>query len=191
MKKVHIIHGWDFKPESNWYPWLKKELEAEGFEVIIPEMPKTEEPDIETWVNHLAEAVKDPGLGTYLVGHSIGCQAIMRYLETLDNIQIGGAVFVAGWFYLKNLEGEEIEKIAEPWLNTPINLGNVKKAIGNLKVFLSDNDPYDCLEENSKIFKEQLAAKVIIEKGKGHFTSDDGVQSLPEALEALRSLLRP
>ena len=30
---------------------------------------------------------------TYFVGHSIGCQAIMRYLESVDVKKIGGVLF--------------------------------------------------------------------------------------------------
>ena len=31
-KRVFIVHGWDGYPEEVWFPWLKKELEAKGFE---------------------------------------------------------------------------------------------------------------------------------------------------------------
>ena len=39
MKKVVIIHGANGSPEENWFPWLKKELETKGIEVIIPQFP--------------------------------------------------------------------------------------------------------------------------------------------------------
>ena len=80
-----------------------------------------------------------------------------------------------------NLEKEELP-IAKPWLETKIDFNKIKKVLANLTVILSDNDPYDCLEENKKIFREKLNAKVIIEH-KGHFTSDDGVTELPVILE--------
>lgn len=31
-KRVFIVHGWDGKPSGAWLPWLKKELEAKGFD---------------------------------------------------------------------------------------------------------------------------------------------------------------
>lgn len=186
MKKVYIIHGWDFNPEMNWYPWLRKELEKKGFEVIIPEMPNTSEPKINEWVSHLKKNVGKLNPETYFVGHSMGCQTIMRYLEKEDyNGKIEKIVFVAGWFKLGNLEDEEVAEIAKPWTNTPIDFNKVRQKINQLTVILSSNEPYNYLEENAEIFKEKLGAKIILEKNKGHFTEDDGVKSLPILIEEI------
>ena len=103
QKRAFIIHGWGSYPEEGWLLWLKKELEKKGFLVAVPSMPDTENPKIDSWVNHLSDIVGEPDVNTYLVGHSIGCQAIMRYLEELDGKRIGGTVFVAGWFNLVGL----------------------------------------------------------------------------------------
>jgi predicted alpha/beta hydrolase family esterase len=187
MKKAHIIHGWDFNPRMNWYPWLKKELESKGFKVTVPEMPNTPEPKIDEWVSHLKKIVGNLDENTFFVGHSMGCQTVMRYLEKEDyNNKIGKIVFVAGWFKLTNLEGEEVEAIAKPWLETPINLNKVKQKISKLTVFLSSNEPYNYLKENENIFKEKLNAKIIILKNKGHFTEEEGVTKIPEILEELK-----
>ncbi len=171
MKRVIIIHRWDGTPTNDWYPWLKKECERKGFEVTIPEMPNTSEPKIAEWVTHLNKIIGNVDNETILIGHSIGCQTIMRYLETLpEQTKVGKVVFVAGWFKLDNLEDESVTQIAQPWLQTSIDFDKVKKKIDGLTVFLSDNDPYNFLQDNAKIFKEKLSAKVIIEKNKGHFT---------------------
>src|SRR3989338_4266359 len=119
MKRVFIIHGWGGFPEEGWFPWLKRELEAKGFEVHVPQLPDAGKPRIFNWVPKLAEVVGTPDENTYLVGHSMGCQTIVRYLEKLpENVKIGGAVFVAGYF--KGLTGIENEpgstEILGPWL---------------------------------------------------------------------------
>ncbi len=101
-KRVFIIHGWDGYPEEGWFPWLKKELDKRGFIVQIPAMPDTSEPKIEVWIPFLSKLVGQADENTFFVGHSIGCQAIIRYLQTLpDGIKIGGAVFVAGWYSVR------------------------------------------------------------------------------------------
>lgn len=189
QKRVYIIHGWDEHPKDCWLPWLKNELGNKRFEVSIPAMPNTEEPKIEEWVSHLLSLAPDPDENTYFVGHSIGCQAILRYLEKLDNKKIGGVVFVAGWFTLTNLETEEERKIADPWLKTPIDFEKVKNAAGNIIAIFSDNDPFVPLEENKKLFSEKLSAKIIIENNKGHFTGEDGIFELPIVLRELEKLL--
>jgi len=186
MKTIYIIHRWDGTPDSDWYPWLKEALAAQGFEVNVLDMPNAETPVMGEWVDYINEAVPSPDEDTYFVGHSIGCQAIMRYLETFDSVKIGKALFVAGWFNLKNLENEDAEKIAEPWLKTPIDFGKVKNAAEYFKVIISDDDPYDCLDENARIFKEKLGASVSIEKGAGHFMGDEYPIILAEISDMLK-----
>lgn len=47
MKKAYIIHGWEGRPDSNWFPWLKTELESQGFAVEVPQMPNAAHPKME------------------------------------------------------------------------------------------------------------------------------------------------
>lgn len=186
MKKVFIIHRWSGGPNDDWRPWLSEQLELKGYEVFVPEMPETEHPQIEKWVNKIAEVVGVPNVDTYFIGHSIGCQAIMRYLQTLpDEIKIAKAVFVAGWFNLAGLdeEGEDVVSIAKPWIETPIEYEKIKNVCSDIQVFISSNEPYGYINENKKIFEESLGAHVTILQNKGHFTEDDGVVELPEVLE--------
>lgn len=183
MKKVFIVHGWSFNPKMNWYPWLKRELEKKRYKVVIPKMPNTSEPQIKEWVSHLKKVVDKLDEDTYFVGHSIGCQTIMRFLEKEDyNSKLPKVVFVAGWFKLNNLEDENVESIAKPWLETTIDFEKVKQKIRKLIVFLSSNEPYDCLKENEVIFKDKLGANIIMLKNRGHFTEDDGIMDIPEIL---------
>lgn len=166
-KRVFLVHGWGGSPETDFLVWLKKELNNKGFIVEAPEMPDTENPNIESWVSHLSKLVGKPDKNTYFIGHSIGCQTIMRYIQDI-NIKVGGLLFVAGWFNLTNLGEDEVE-IAEPWLNTPIEYNKIKQNANKIIALLSDNDPFDCVEENAKIFKNKLGADVKILHNLGHF----------------------
>ena len=187
IKRVFIVHRWDGTSKSDWYPWLKKELEKREFKVEVPEMPNTSKPKINDWVAHLKKVVGELDDETYFIGHSIGCQTIMRFLEKENyNGKIGKIIFVAGWFKLDNLEGEEVEAIANPWTNTPIDFSKVKPKLSKLTVFLSTNEPYGFVEENTRTFKEKLNAKVVIKEDKGHFTEDDCISKLPEVLNEIK-----
>ena len=117
-KRVFVVHGWGGLPSHGWYPWMKKELEARGLEVRVPEMPNTNVPTIKEWIPFLAKTVKKADKDTYFVGHSIGCQTILRYLQTIDG-KIGGVVLVAGWLptiSLNGISGDEIA-VAKPWID--------------------------------------------------------------------------
>src|SRR3989338_4478907 len=167
-KRAIIVHGWDGYPEEGWFPWLKKELEEKRFEVFVPAMPNADVPEINSWVGELARTVQAPDGDTLLIGHSIGCQTILRYLESIGGEKVGGAVFVAGWFVLSDLETEEEKIIGKPWIEAPINFEKVKSTTNNFTVIFSVDDPVVPLEENKKIFEEKLGSKVIIEKNRGH-----------------------
>jgi len=185
VKRVFIVHGWAGNPENCWFPWLKEKLEGEGFKVEIPEMPNSEEPEINSWVSKLKEIVNEVDKETFFVGHSIGCQTIMRYLETLsEDKKIGGVVFVAGFFNLPNLETEEEKEIAKPWLETPIDTDKVKLIGRKFVAVFSDNDP-DVPLSDSNLFEKKFGAKIIVEEGKGHFSDVAGVVELPIVVTVL------
>lgn len=187
-KRVFIVHGWDEYPEEGWFPWLKKELEAKRFEVFVPQLPEAGSPRIRSWISKLAEIVGVADENTYFVGHSIGCQAIARYLETLpENVKVGGAVFVAGFFKrLTNLEDdEEVRDVANEWLTTMIDFEKIKSRLSKSIAIFSDNDPYVSLD-NQDDFRDKLGSKIIVEHKKGHFSGPrDGITELPIVLESV------
>ena len=186
MKKVYLIHGWGGSSRGGWFDWLKQELPKMNIKVDALEMPNTDYPKIEEWVGYLMNTVKEIDEETYFVGHSVGCQAIMRFLEKLpESIKIKGCVFVAGWFNLKEEASEDDEdlKIARPWLETPIDFEKVKQHTNNFLAIFSDNDPYVPLSDK-EIFKEKLNAEIIVKNNQGHFNEAEKIE------EALKFILK-
>jgi predicted alpha/beta hydrolase family esterase len=181
MKKAIILHRWSGTPESDWYSWLADELRACGYEVTVPLAPNTDHPKIEERMEFMDGVMEDADEETVFICHSIGCQTLMRWLASHDK-KIGDVIFVAGWVHLLNLEDEEVGSIAKPWLDTPIDFEHVRDSMKSLSVFLSDNEPYGCVEENREIFEKKLGAKVTVLASKGHFTEDDSVVQVPEIL---------
>lgn len=188
MKRVFVVHGWSGAPEKGWFPWLQHELEARQFEVIMPHMPLPRTPRIKRWVPALASAVGSADAHTFFVGHSMGCQTIVRYLETLPHgLKIGGAVFVSGFFSrITNLDQDpKAQAIDTEWATTPIDFLKVKTHMDKSTAIFSDNDKFVPLE-NAEDFKERLNSKTIIAHHMGHFSGPmDGVVELPIVLEEL------
>ena len=187
MKKVYMIHGWDETSGENWFPWLRKELESRGFEVIALQMPDADLPHIEKWVPALKNIVKDPDESTYFVGHSMGCQAIIRYLETLPReTRIGGAVFVAGFLrHITNLEQEpDVLDVDREWAETPIDFAKARSHLSKSVAIFSTNDP--CVSfDNREDFQQKLGSEIITLQNKDHLDADDNAFKLPEVLEAV------
>ena len=149
-------------PEYCWYPQTKKELKELGFEVMVPAMPDTENPDMKTWVPKLREVIGELSEDVYLVGHSIGCATIMRYLESLgESEKVDGVVFVAG--FIDDLGMEEIHN----FFTTPIDLGKIKTKANHFVAIHSDNDPFVPLKHGD-IFKEKLGAELIVKHKKSN-----------------------
>lgn len=189
-KRVIIIHGWDGNPNLGWMNWLRKALESKDFEVKSPEMPDKSNPKIEPWVKRLSETIGKPDENTILIGHSIGCQTILRYLERLPKeTKIGGALFVAGWFSLQGLETEQEKEIAKTWLETPLDFDKIKQHTNKFIAILSNDDPWVELKTNKEIFESKLNAKVIIEHKKGHINESDN-DKLPSALSSLNEMVK-
>jgi len=181
MKTVYLIHGWGRSSEEEWFTWLKEELTKKKIKVYAFDMPETDNPKIEGWVRYLEEKIKNVDEETYFVGHSIGCQTIMRFLEKLPKHKtIGGCCFVAGWFDLVNLTKEEMA-IAHPWINTKIDFERIRRHMSNFLCVFSDDDNWVASSEH-EVFKEKLGAKIIIKKKMGHF---EGVEKIQEVLDFL------
>lgn len=151
-------------------------------------MPDAANPRIRNWVPAIAGVAVNPDADTYFVGHSMGVQAIARYLESLpENTKVGGAVFVAGFFKRLTGLGEEpgYEEAEKDWLQTPINLTKIKNHMMNSVAIFSDNDPY-VPSDNQNDFKDKLNSKIIVQHEMGHFSGPgDNITELPIALEEL------
>jgi len=193
MKKAIIVHGWGFTPEDNWYPWLKEKLNEWGFDVVVPEMPESIVPRINAWVEYLNNLLENSLEGIILIGHSIGCQAIIRYLAQ-TNKKFEKVILVAGWFQLdRKVINDEIGKygpivgeVVDEWEKTPIYFKKAKNNCSDISVLLSSNEPYNCVIENKKVYEEKLGAHVTILENRGHFTTDDGITEIPEILELIK-----
>jgi len=193
-KRAFIIHGYQSYPEEAWLPWLKSELEKRGYEASVPSMPDPARPIISEWISFITKQVGEPDNKTVMIGHSLGCQAVLRYLETLGEAgkSVRKTVLVAGVFPTGMSPAEADAKTGgnealRLWFTIGVNPKVVKKAAGECTVILSDDDPYIPIEKALAAFQANLDAKIIIESGKGHFNEDDKVTELPSALSAVIS----
>jgi predicted alpha/beta hydrolase family esterase len=192
MKKVYIVHGWDGSPEEPLFKWLDENLSKEGFLVSRLKMPNPKTPVIEEWLLKLKNSVNGLDEETIFVAHSVGCQAVMRFLENQsEETRILGMVLLAPWMKLDETtieeEGEEVREIARPWMETSIDFEKVKNICQNIVAIFSDNDVFVELDQKD-FFEKVLNAKTILEHEKGHFGPADNISELPSALKAIEKL---
>ena len=182
--RIFLIHGWGGSPQSDWFPWAIQEFSKLDFEVIAPLMPDTETPVIQAWVDHLSAQVGKIRDSDIFIGHSIGCQTILRYLEQSNGVVVK-VILVAPWFTLTNLENDDAWKVAEPWIKTNMDFSKISNKSNKFITIFSDNDPWVPYLENRAMFEEKLNPGVVVLHNKGHITADEGTTELPELLKHL------
>ncbi len=179
--RLFLIHGWGGSPQKDWMPWAKKAWEEKGFDVYLPQMPDTDTPEMGVWISHLTKLVGELRPSDTFVGHSIGCQTILRYLEKLQG-KADKVVLVAPWFTLTNLENAAAWAIADPWLKSTMNFTQIAPKANAFITIFSDNDPWVPYSENKTLFEQKLHPKIVTLHAKGHMTDEEGVSELPELL---------
>ncbi|HEX8350625.1 MAG TPA: alpha/beta hydrolase [Hymenobacter sp.] len=183
IKHIYVVPRWGGDPTNDWYPWLKRELEAASaeaawdYQVHLLAMPAWDVPVTGRAIEYLRQVLPADQLHSqvYLVGHSVGCLAILHYLAqvateyTATPPQIGGVMCVAGWFSVDSPWQEILN-----WMHAPIDYEAARRLIpeDKLVVLLSDDDPYTSeYQENEKLWIERLHSRVQILPGRQHFSS--------------------
>ena len=80
--RVIIIHGLGSNSQEHWFGAAKEALEESGYEVSVPDMPDSDLPVKEKWVQVIR--AHSPNKHTVLIGHSLGGTTILRYLESIE-----------------------------------------------------------------------------------------------------------
>ncbi|MBA3732791.1 serine hydrolase family protein [Patescibacteria group bacterium] len=183
MPKVFIIHGFQGSPNGGWRPWLMAELEKQDIYACSLSMPKPIEPVCSEWVEEISRFVEiNKNDDVYLVGHSLGVPAILRYLEKSDAFTIKGAILVSG-----PSEKNNNRKI-DSFLETPFDFETIKSKCDAFTVIHGDNDPNVPLD-NAKTFSRELNANLVVVENGGHLNGSSGWTQLLQCLDALNAII--
>jgi len=176
---AYLIHGWGGTPDEGWFPWFVHQLRSNGFKVYAPKMPHDDIVNAMDSLHFMQKMIGIPNIRTFLIGHSIGVAAVMRYIESLpDDAKIGGIVLVSG-----GVEPTQFDEL-KSFYETPLPYEKVRNIAKHIVVIHGTNDPFVPFK-NAEILKEKLNARLIpIENGL-HLNGEAGITELPEALDAL------
>jgi len=179
MKNALILHGTGNDNQDNWYPWLKKQLNTEGFNVFLPNLPEPNRPILKNWVDLIYKNWQFDAT-SLIVGHSSGGLTAFTILERLpQEIKVKLTISVSafrdpiGWDILKNFFDEKYD-----W-------DKIKNSSEKIILFHSDNDPYVPLG-HAPYLKEKLEADLVLIKNAGHFNTKSGYSQFPELLEKIK-----
>lgn len=143
-------------------------------QVEAPAFTDPKNPSIALWLDELSRVVGEADEELVLVGHSLGCYIILRYLSE-PGVGIAGTVMVAGGL-----------PTHRPHLLEELDLEQVKQRAGRRICIYSDDDRV-VLPERSKELAGSINAEAILDANKRHFSGLRGIVDLPSVLEAVKS----
>ena len=189
---IVIVHAFGGSPKKFWYPALCKHFDSEAT-VVVPYLPGGAAPVISEWLSYLQaivqEATTQEGAKLYLVGHSLGCNAILRMLAAEDAAAtlrcLRGVLCVAGWLSI-----DEPWLEMEPWCHPRPDLAAARRTLeslgARLTLLVSDNDRFTRdHESNRREWRCGLGARSVLCPGRAHW----GGRKQPVVLSELHRLM--
>ncbi|MGH2638684.1 MAG: RBBP9/YdeN family alpha/beta hydrolase [Rhabdochlamydiaceae bacterium] len=184
MKTVFIVHGTGASSGSNWFSWLKIELEKLGMEVIAPNFPAGKQQNLSNWLNALNQYTPKINSETIMVGHSLGPAFILSVLEK-TNAEISASFLVAP--FVERLGLPEFDALNSSFVDKSFDWGRIRANCKKFYVYASDNDPYVPLEK-SELVARNLGTSAKIIPGAKHINSEAGYLKFEQLLDDIREL---
>lgn len=175
-KSLVLVHGWEGSSTTDWFPWLAKKM-SDKYAVCNMSMPNPSSPDKEKWIEHIDNHIETNSM-TNFVGHSIGCMAVLKFIEKI-NKPIGKVILVAP--YIENIKGY---KTIQSFFARKLDDNKIVRNCKEIICLFSDDDPYVPLSMKEEV-ERRLKARTKICKGYGHFSRSDGITELEEVSEFL------
>lgn len=185
MKKAVLLHGTDGSPKDHWFPWLKKELEENGYEVFAPTLPENHTPNRVVYEEYLKKSDWDFS-DNLLIGHSSGTTTILNLLMADWFPKVKASVLV-GTFLNKDLLNEQEWYTPGQFDSLFVQEFNVEKIKSKCPEFIfvhGDND-HACDYDDAKEFCQKLDGDFITIKNGAHLSGSSGITEIPEVVEKL------
>ncbi|RYX80946.1 serine hydrolase family protein [bacterium] len=181
--RVLIIHGAHGGPDTNWFPWLHAELEAEGIEVVRPRFPTPQGQSLSAWFSAYDTAVQSlPPAPTVLVGHSLGAAFALRLVER-EAKPLAGLFLAAGFIGALGLP--DYDSINQSFFAAPFDWPSIRERKGRLcRCWAGDDDPYVPLSRTQQM-ATNVDAPLEIVAGGGHLNGETGFTTFPQMREAI------
>lgn len=184
--KAVILHGTGGSPDENWFPWLKKELEASGVEVFVPRLPVGVEQNLENWNKAFTEQIPFELDGdTILIGHSNGAAFMLSLLNQHRKEPLLSSVFVSGFY--QNLGGE-FEQFVKSFIDIDFDWSLIRKNAGKVLQLHGTDDPYVPMNSAEGLSRLLGSEVVKIDEG-GHLNAAAGFLEFPELKTRLSAII--
>ncbi|MFJ8533285.1 RBBP9/YdeN family alpha/beta hydrolase [Streptomyces sp. NPDC093591] len=178
MTAYLILHGWqNHRPEDHWQHWLTDRLTDIGHQVVYPQLPDPDDPELEVWLEELTRHLGklDARSERVVVAHSLSAvlwlHAAARGLPGLDAVD--RVLLVAPPSGAVLARHPQVAGFALPPLDFTLP--------GPTRLVAGDDDPY-CEEGADTLYGHPLALPTDILPGAAHLDLDAGYGPWPAVL---------
>lgn len=134
------------------------ELERDDIYACAISMPRPEDPVCTEWIEEISRHVdRNQEEEIYLIGHSLGGPAILRYLESSQAKNIHGVILVSA-----PSERNQNKKL-DTFLDREFDFQRILLCCKNFSVVHGDNDPLVPVN-NAEFLSEKLGGNLVIIK---------------------------
>jgi predicted alpha/beta hydrolase family esterase len=180
-RRFLVLHGLgNHRPRDHWQWWLAEQLRRRGEQVLYPQLPDPDRPDLARWLDVLAAESAQLGDGERIVVcHSLACAL---WYEASDR---GVVDTPADRVLLVAPPGPSVlaRPVTSAFDPNPWNADVLNASSrATIRLVASDSDPY-CPEGPAAVVYAQplhLDAETI--HGAGHLTTADGYGPWPQML---------
>ncbi len=177
-KNFVFLHAYGDNSQGSFWPWLKLEVEKRGGKVYVPDLPNTDEPNIQEQMNFVLDNYKFDE-NTVVVTHSLGGVVAMKMIPELK-VKIDKLVMMA-----TPLHTDLKDKMPRPALDActdwKFDFEKIKENVRDIAI-LGDIEDHIVPLSHTREIAEKLSAKYFEKIGQmTHFNNDIE----PEVLKVL------
>lgn len=189
-KTVLVLHWWGWSSKKWWNSWLKEELENRGYNVIVPDLPDSDYPNLQKQLKFLEQYKSELDENSIIIWHSFWAFLANHFINSLDH-NIFKLIHI-GWVYSKDLLNNtdfKDFKWAEDFyksLNNDFDLDVIKNKVIYFKSYLSRNDSLIPFISTHDYYKKNNIDLRIFED-KWHFNESSNIFKFPELLGEILS----
>lgn len=184
-----ILHGYTEHNNTEFFPWLKNQLEHLGYKVQLPELPDTDMPLERKQVEYVVKNIMF-NERTILIGHSLGGAVAMKTLEKLPSGIFGLGLVAPGGlekqFWTEDFEFDRRTGTKKQYLrgfDFRYDFTQIRPKLKRCIILGSDNDAGYRLPWMKYLTKRLNGQLKMVHSRGFHFTATEEPEVLKMALD--------
>ncbi len=194
------LHAWGSGPQESYHAWLGKSISQRGLRVETPELPASQEPDFNAWLETSRKALNEiddnSTQNNVVVSRSLSSWTGLKLAEEnkLRKLVLVcpafPEVFAGGKRAGEKMSDPEVQLI-DKFFTEVLDFDKIATNTGEIVIFLSTTDKYIPIDLATEYFQQRLPkARIIAVRNAGHFSAEDGFQQFPSLLTEVLAPVR-